>query len=204
MRTRYSILRAVAIGVLGTGLVVGAVPSFADAAETPTCGIPGVLEGPATIVGAGRIEGTSGDDVIVGSAGPDRINGNGGFDLICSLGGNDRITGGPGPATWVFAGPGDDRVEVTGDVALLLGGDGSDRLTGGPGDDLIFGDYSSFLEFDAGAVGEDALSGGGGNDLLVGGAAADRLAGGDGDDQLYGDETRRLRRRRRPARRRGR
>ena len=44
----------------------------ASAQEPPLCGPPGE-EVPATIVGAGTIFGTEGDDVIVGSAGNDVV-----------------------------------------------------------------------------------------------------------------------------------
>lgn len=57
----------------------------ASAQETPLCGPPGG-EVPATIVGAGRINGTPGDDVIVGSPGVDHINGGPGDDIICAEG----------------------------------------------------------------------------------------------------------------------
>src|SRR5687767_9732603 len=50
----------------------------------------------ATIVGAGDIAGTPGNDVIVGSDGADVIDGAGGDDRICSLGSDDTLTGGLG------------------------------------------------------------------------------------------------------------
>ena len=63
-----------AVVLLGVQFVgVGA----AQAQEVPVCGPPGE-EVPATIVGAGTINGTDGDDVIVGSPGRDIIDaGNG-------------------------------------------------------------------------------------------------------------------------------
>src|SRR5262245_32257020 len=48
------------------------------------------------IVGAGKIKGGPGADVIVGSAGPDTIDGGGGDDLICGGAGNDTIKGSDG------------------------------------------------------------------------------------------------------------
>ena len=64
----------------------------AGAAVTPTCdGLP------ATIFKAdgspGRLAGTSGDDVIVGSIGRDNIEAGGGDDLICTVDGRDSILG---------------------------------------------------------------------------------------------------------------
>ena len=80
-----------ALGLLGAPFTVGIV-----AAETPPlCGPPGE-EVPATIVGAGYITGTSGNDVIVGSPGRDVILGLAGDDIICGNGGNDVILGGRG------------------------------------------------------------------------------------------------------------
>lgn len=69
--------------------------STASAQETPLCGPPGE-EVPATIVGAGTIFGTQGDDVIVASAGNDIVFGGGGDDIICGEGGNDTLDGGKG------------------------------------------------------------------------------------------------------------
>src|SRR5215218_9601725 len=83
--------------VLGALVLLFSVSLLTSAAaqETPVCGPPGE-ELPATIVGAGHINGTPGDDVIVGSAGVDVINGGPGDDTICGEGGNDDVNGGPG------------------------------------------------------------------------------------------------------------
>lgn len=93
----------------------------------------------ATITGAGTIQGTPGDDVIVGSRGRDVIDGRGGNDLICGGGGKDKLTGGDG----------DDSLD---------GGGGNDRLIGGDGDDLLLG-----------KGGRDKLQGGRGADITDGG-----------------------------------
>ena len=78
--------------VLGTFALLFCVSLLASASaqETPLCGPPGE-EVPATIVGAGTINGTPGDDVIVGSAGVDHIDGGPGNDIICGEGGNDVV-----------------------------------------------------------------------------------------------------------------
>ncbi len=75
---------------------------------------------PATIVSAGRvrIDGTPGDDVIIGGPAGERIDGRGGNDRVCAGGGPDRVKGGAG----------NDRIE---------GGRGKDRLSGGAGRDLL-------------------------------------------------------------------
>ena len=49
-----------------------------------------------TITGSGTINGTSHDDVILGSALRDVINGNGGNDVVCACDGNHDITFGDG------------------------------------------------------------------------------------------------------------
>jgi Ca2+-binding RTX toxin-like protein len=90
----------------------------------------------ATIVSSGEIEGTSGDDVIVGSNGSDEIRGLGGDDLICGRSGFDTIDGGAGndnlgggdKSDTLRGGSGNDR---------LRGGRMFDFLEGGPGDDKI-------------------------------------------------------------------
>ena len=84
----------------GLLLVSSSIAMPASAQEPQLCGPPG-QEVPATIVGAGIIVGTSGDDVIVGSDGVDRILGLGGNDVICGEGGNDVIDGGSGDDTLI-------------------------------------------------------------------------------------------------------
>ena len=91
----------------------------------------------ATIIGTTKddvINGTPGPDVIVGLAGNDTINGFGGDDLICGGKGRD----------------------------LIKGGGGNDSLFGGPGADILRGN-----------AGDDHLDGGGGNDVNNGGLGFD-------------------------------
>ncbi len=75
----------------------------------------------------GRVIGTAGADVILGSAEDDQISGGGGADLICSGDGDDSVKGGGG-ADNLQGGPGADG---------LNGGGGSDRCKGGPGKDKL-------------------------------------------------------------------
>ena len=74
-----------------------------------------------TLTGSGNIDGSNGDDVILGSDGADMINGGNGDDIICGGGGDDTINGGSGEDT-------------------LYGGDGNDVLNGEKGDDTLFGE----------------------------------------------------------------
>jgi Ca2+-binding RTX toxin-like protein len=48
------------------------------------------------VTGSGRITGTNGNDLIIGSAGNDTINGRNGDDCILGGGGHDTINGGNG------------------------------------------------------------------------------------------------------------
>ena len=110
-----------------------------------------------------RVEGGSGDDVLVAGATRAFLIGNAGSDVI---------TGSP---------EGDN----------LLGSDGDDRITAGAGDDTVMGMRGAdTLEGGAGADqlyasdGADLLDGGSGDDRLDAGPDDDQLRGGDGDDQL--------------------
>ena len=170
-----------AVLILGT-----AVTSTASAQEAPVCGPPGE-EQPATIVGAGTIVGTSGDDVIVGSDGVDTINGGSGNDVICGEGGNDVIDGGSGVDVLIG-----DNADLP--PFLPSNGTNNDHLIGGSGADHLFGvGGNDVLE---GGSGDDELIGFGGNDTISGGTGADTafggplndvIDGGSGDDTLWGN-----------------
>ena len=94
----------VIVALAGLGL---ACPSALAAGETCFGKRP-------TISAAGSIEGTPGDDVIIGSEGADTIDGAGGADLICGLGGDDDIAGDDGD-----------------------GKDKGDKIDGGEGEDYL-------------------------------------------------------------------
>ena len=99
-----------------------------------------------------RVDGTGGDDELVGSSASERIRGRGGEDRIRAKGGVDCASGGPG----------DDRVG---------GGRAADRLRGGAGADLL-----------SGQAGRDRISGGLGQErVLRGGGASDRIDARDGE-----------------------
>ena len=71
-------------------------------------------------MGLPRIEGTSGNDKLVGTAAAEEIRGLAGDDRLVGRGGNDRLRGGDGDDT-------------------LIGGNGNDRLRGDHGDDTLRG-----------------------------------------------------------------
>jgi hypothetical protein len=88
---------------------------------------------------AGRLPtvvGTTGNDVLTGSAFPDVFAGLGGKDRINSTGGNDVICGGPGNDV-LRGGPANDRLLGQAGRDKLIGGKGrKDRVKGGKGKDV--------------------------------------------------------------------
>jgi len=110
---------------------------------------------------------TEGDDVILGTDGPDVISSGAGNDTICAEGGDDSINAGAGSDT-------------------VLGGSGDDSINAGPGRDTVFGQGGD--DFVSGGRGIDTIAGGLGNDDLRGNEGADTLNGGAGDDELRGGQ----------------
>lgn len=115
------------------------------------------------------LDGTGGNDILIGTPNFDLINGLGGNDVLQGRGGDDILSGGNGNDT-------------------IGGQDGADSLVGGNGSDILAGgDDSDTVE---GSVGNDELSGGGGIDFLIGGENNDFISGDSGDDQLNGNNGR--------------
>jgi Ca2+-binding RTX toxin-like protein len=108
------------------------------------------------------IDGTPGDDILVGAEGD---------SFILGLGGDDTIQGGPGN-DWLDGGAGGDHLRGDDGDDTLLGGAGNDTLQGSPGNDWLDG-----------GVDDDHLRGDDGDDTLLGGAGNDTLLGGDGIDR---------------------
>jgi|GEM_PF-3271911 len=115
-------------------------------------------------------QGTSGDDVILGTDGADTIWGRSGRDVICGQGGDDVIRGGRGRDI-IFGDAGDDT---------LYGGRGADTISGGADNDDIRGNRGADVL--AGDSGDDVIRGGRGNDSLDGGTDSDICIGGNGND----------------------
>lgn len=124
------------------------------AAPSPPAALAPRLPAPAVSM---VVEGTSGDDTLVGTPFADVINCGGGNDVVHAGGGNDVIN----------CGAGNDRVD---------GGAGQDRIVGGSGNDTL-----------SGGSGGDTLWGGSGADTLRGNAGKDKLFGGSGRDRLFRD-----------------
>lgn len=98
-----------------------------------------------TVDDAGNINGTSGNDTIIGTNGDDVINGLGGNDNLRGTSGNDTVDGGDG----------NDRVQGQVGNDLLLGGIGADTLQGWANNDILVGNE-----------GNDELIGGNGSDVF--------------------------------------
>jgi Ca2+-binding RTX toxin-like protein len=134
---------------------------------------------------AGKLMGTTGNDVIAGAEGDDYLDGRAGNDLICGSGGNDTLLGNDGDDT-LDGGAGNDTLKGNDGVDILQGDSGDDNLNGGAGTDTLDGGADNDIL--AGGNNSDALTGGDGNDTLDGGGSADTLDGGAGNDALTGGD----------------
>ena len=108
------------------------------------------------------VEGTAGDDPLVGTGVADRIFGFAGHDTLTGLDGDDRLYGGQGNDV-IHTGSGNDSAWGGAGSDTLRGGGGGDQmLDGGTGDDwILLGIERSF-----GDAGFGTGYGGDGNDLL--------------------------------------
>ncbi|HEX9948285.1 MAG TPA: calcium-binding protein [Allosphingosinicella sp.] len=159
------------------------------------------------------IEGTIGNETLIGDISDDEIYGLDGQDLLYGGGGNDLLVGGDG----------NDMLNGEAGADLMAGGDGDDTYyvddsgdtiveTEADGDiDIVqvsaayFDLGSAFVEqvyysemgnatllgspgnnFLSSSTGNDWLDGRGGNDRLFGGGGDDHLEGGTGNDELDG------------------
>ena len=134
-------------------------------------------------LGAVRIEGEDGDDLLWASAGDDT--------LLGGLG-RDELYGGAG-ADYLAGGAGDDSLDGAYGTDVLQGGEGNDSLLdaaggalldGGSGNDALTGGLAP--ELYAGGAGSDSLRPEGGNDVVLfnRGDGADRIAPGSGAKAL--------------------
>jgi Ca2+-binding RTX toxin-like protein len=148
------------------------------------------------------LNGTNGDDNLIGKGGNDTIYGRGGNDTITGAagddtlygnGGNDLIDGGTGNDS-IYGNQGDDSINGSQGNDWLAGNQGDDTLIGGAGNDTIYGQNNDDLvqggdgdDSLSGDSGDDTVTGGAGNDTIYGGASDDLLSGGAGQDLLFGD-----------------
>jgi predicted extracellular nuclease len=157
-------------------------PLVARLGSVPRCN--GLI---ATIVGTSGddvLNGTNGPDVIAGLGGNDIINGGNGNDVICGFAGDDTLNGGNGNDT-LLGSYGNDVLDGGNGNDTLTGGDGIDTLRGQNGNDVL--DGGSENDTLTGHNGDDTLTGAGGNDSLTGGNGNDALDGGDDNDTLVGN-----------------
>jgi hypothetical protein len=103
------------------------------------------------------INGTPGDDLILGSKFADVINGNGGNDLVCAGKGDDEV----------YSGSGDDLIDVGSGIDIAVAGDGDNFVVGGQGQDTI-----------TTGAGRDTINGGGGTNTLDAGDGTNHVFGG--------------------------
>jgi Ca2+-binding RTX toxin-like protein len=154
-----------------------------------------------------KINGTTGNNTLTGTALADQLFGLAGNDILKALGGNDTLDGGTGNDT-MYGGLGDDTyiVDATGDRVIELAGQGTHdlvkasityALTANVEDLLITGSgningtgnaQANTITGNAGAnslsglYGNDTIFGGGGNDRISGGVGMDTVTGGAGSD----------------------
>lgn len=140
----------------------------------------------ATIVGTSGdddLKGTPGPDVVQLGRGDDRFKGRGGDDLICGGAGEDILLGGAGDDS-IRGNRDADRLRGQRGDDLARGGSDADRVSGGAGDDVIRGQASG--DELRGGPDDDRLNGGSSEDDLHGNSGDDRLRGGSGADDLNG------------------
>ena len=163
-------------------------------------------------LGNDRIEGFSGDDIVLGGEGNDIITDFGGNDILKGGPGNDAIdagtgddiimagdgkdfTNGGGNINETFAGPGDDFVIAGQGTDAVFGDSGDDWEEGGDQPDLLIGDSSTLFFNDLNLPGHDILIGQGGDDdydmeggddIGVAGPGVEKNAGASGYDWITG------------------
>jgi hemolysin type calcium-binding protein len=109
-----------------------------------------------------RVVGGPGNDVVLGTEGPDDLAGGGGSDSIIGFRGKDVLTGGllaakPGELPPPEGGPNNDDIMIGGsDNDLMDGNLGSDQILSGTGDDILVTSGGGSAVF-IGGTGNDVL-----------------------------------------------
>jgi Ca2+-binding RTX toxin-like protein len=137
----------------------------------PVAGEPGEQD---SLKGFEKVLGGAGDDVLLGTAGPETLLGGPGDDRLNGRGGADVLVGGTGRDTADYS----DRSEA---LQLTIGGGAisGSAVDGPPGArDTI----DPTVEQLAGGSGDDRLTGDAGDNVLDGGPGADDLIGRGGED----------------------
>lgn len=159
-----------------------------------------------------NINGTNGNDYLVGTSSNDNFRGYNGADTIIGNAGNDVVDITYTGQDLVYGNAGNDTIALNyvGSLAsTVYGGGDQDYVAGTPSNDVIYGDlgldtlygldgndtlYGSNLsapttdgaDYLNGQQGNDVISAGFGNDLIDGESGLDILFGNDGNDTLYG------------------
>ena len=139
------------------------------------------------------IDGTSGDDNLVGGDGDSTIYGHEGNDTLYGGAGANTLAGGTGNDTYIIDHAGETVIENAGEGVDLVRssisytlGDNVENLTL-TGTDAINGTGNALDNLLTGNAGNNVLDGGAGNDILDGGGGNDTLIGGAGDDVFVVD-----------------
>lgn len=146
------------------------VPATSDPSPIPPAGPEGGSYSRVYSCGAWRtqIDGSDGDDELVGTAG---------LDILRGGRGRDRL----------FGGDDDDTLEGGEDDDILSGGRGNDRLWGGStGNDILVGGDGDDMLF-ASSRGRSRLFGGDGDDYLQMRSGHTEMEGGRGRDSFWLD-----------------
>ncbi len=148
------------------------------------------------------IEGTTGDDILLGTSAIDVINGLDGDDVIFTSSGEDRIDGGLGSDTYdvsqyefsdsgfiidliqgTSATPGPEvNQDILVSIENIISGLGDDQLIAGNTGSIIFAGAGD--DIITGGIGSDTLNGEDGDDSVIASAGGDTLDGGEGFDFL--------------------
>jgi len=146
-----------------------------------------------------KLNGSGGDDVLIGGTVNDTLNGGSGADSLSGGNGDDRLqgqgssydtlSGGSGDDT-LDGGDGYDRISESADVNFTatdssLSGLGTDTLINIQLVQLFGGSTANVIDASA-FSGRAFLNGSGGNDTLTGGGWYDRIFGGSGRDLITG------------------
>ncbi len=168
----------------------GTLAGLSDAALQSVLATPGIVSTRQTVIVP--INGTAGDDMLIGDGAANALFGFGGNDVLDGGASADTMTGGTGNDTYV--------VDDTSDVVTELAGEGTDlvqstvtyTLTGNvenlelTGSAPINGTGNTLANLLIGNTADNTLSGGAGADTMAGGAGNDTLDGGAGNDTMVG------------------
>ena len=134
--------------------------SLADGVELV---LPNVSGGDSS----GNLDGSPGNDLLIGNDGDDTLNGLGDGDILKGRAGDDTLNGGDGEDL-LLGGDGDDMLNGQGDNDTIAGGAGDDTIDGGAGDDRA-GYSGTRADYTITADGDDFLvvDGPDGRDRLV-------------------------------------